>query len=76
MGHPATALVPWWKCISPSRKIDTEVGSFDFVRLAPHFAQDDKVSVDTTSFAALWMTRLMWAVLEEALLRKADVERF
>src|SRR4029077_1969332 len=33
---------PWWKCISVSREIQAAAGSFDYVRLAPHSAQDDR----------------------------------
>jgi len=32
---------PWWKWLSASQEIETAAGSFDSVRLAPHFAQDD-----------------------------------
>jgi len=33
---------PWWKWLSASQEIETAAGSFDSVRLAPHFAQDDR----------------------------------
>src|SRR4029077_17486229 len=33
---------PWWKCISVSPEIQAAAGSFDYVRLAPHSAQDDR----------------------------------
>jgi len=33
---------PWWKWISVSREIQAAAGSFDYVRLAPHSAQDDR----------------------------------
>jgi len=31
----------WWRYISALVETDTAMGSFDYVRLAPHFAQDD-----------------------------------
>jgi len=31
-----------WKWLSASQEIETAAGSFDSVRLAPHFAQDDR----------------------------------
>jgi hypothetical protein len=33
---------PWSKWLSASQEIETAAGSFDSVRLAPHFAQDDR----------------------------------
>src|SRR5579864_9555087 len=33
---------PWWKCISVSRESQAAAGSFDYVRLAPRSAQDDR----------------------------------
>ncbi|PYX45057.1 MAG: hypothetical protein DMG83_11145 [Acidobacteria bacterium] len=33
---------PWWKWLSASQEIETAARSFDSVRLAPHFAQDDR----------------------------------
>src|ERR1700731_1138215 len=39
---PDVAFCSWCKCISTSQEIQTAMGSFDSVRLAPHCAQDDR----------------------------------
>jgi hypothetical protein len=36
----------WWKCPAAVDKAETASGSFDSVRLAPHYAQDDSLVKD------------------------------